>query len=343
MKTVYSNLHRQQDAEAEFIRGKRVPSFEGPRRAELVLARIEEAFGLESVVDRREFSLQPLCKVHDEQMVSFLSEFWPRWLEENGAIDAFPNAWPPPRAHRMQTHRIGAELGRFCVDMSSPLMEGTWRAASAGVDVALTAQALVSEGDRAAFALCRPPGHHAGRDYFGGYCFLNNAAIAAQSFIDQGASRIAVLDVDYHHGNGTQDIFYDRGDVLCVSIHADPANEYPYYLGYVDEIGEGPGAEANCNLPLPWGSDYATYGEALAAGVSRIQQFGAEAVVISLGVDTFESDPISRFKLRSDDFLYLGKTIAKLNLPTVFVMEGGYAVEAIGLNVVNVLSGFENA
>ncbi|MCO6049266.1 histone deacetylase family protein [Mesorhizobium sp. RP14(2022)] len=343
MKTVYSDLHGLQDAEAEFIRGKRVPSFEGPRRAELVLARVKEAFGLESVLERREFGLQPLLEVHDERMVSFLSDFWPRWSEENGAVDAFPNAWPPPRAHRRQTQRIGAELGRFCVDMSSPLMEGTWRAVSAGADVALTAQALVSAGDRAAFALCRPPGHHAGRDYFGGYCFLNNAAIAAQSFIDQGASRVAVLDVDYHHGNGTQDIFYDRGDVLCVSIHADPTKEYPYYLGYADETGEGPGADANCNLPLPWGSDYATYGEALVAGVSRIKQFGAEAVVISLGVDTFESDPISRFKLRSDDFLYLGKTIAKLNLPTVFVMEGGYAVEAIGLNVVNVLSGFENA
>ncbi|QKC94834.1 histone deacetylase family protein [Mesorhizobium sp. NZP2298] len=341
MKTVYSPLHALQDAEAEFIRGKRVPSFEMPRRAELVLAQVKHVFGDETI-EPRDFGTEPLVKVHDEALVAFLSTFWDRWSAENGPVDAFPNAWPPPRSHRLRTQRIGAELGRFCIDMSSPIMEGTWRAVSASANVALTAQALVAGGERAAFALCRPPGHHAGRDYFGGYCFINNAAVAAQAFRDQGAARVAVLDVDYHHGNGTQDIFYGRNDILTVSIHADPILEYPYYTGYADEAGEGDGHGFNLNLPLPWGTRFDAYGEALDVSLSRIASFGAEALVISLGVDTFDGDPISKFKLRNADFSTIGRAIARLGLPTVFIMEGGYAVADIGINVVNTLSGFED-
>ncbi|MEO9338364.1 histone deacetylase family protein [Mesorhizobium sp. SB112] len=342
MKTVYSPLHSLQNAEAEFIRGKRVPSFEMPRRAELVLERIKKVFGAE-IIEPRDFGTAPLVKVHDEALVTFLSAFWERWSAENGKVDAFPNAWPPPRSHRMETQRIGAELGRYCIDMSSPIMEGTWQAVSASANVALTAQELVSGIDGSAFALCRPPGHHAGRDYFGGYCFINNAAVAAQAFRDKGAAKVAVLDVDYHHGNGTQDIFYDRSDVLTVSLHADPKLEYPYYMGYADETGSGAGEGFNANFPLPWGTDYDAYGEALDAALSRISKFGAEALVVSLGVDTFDGDPISKFKLQNADFSAIGRSIATLRLPTLFVMEGGYAVEDIGVNVVNTLSGFKEA
>lgn len=341
MKTVYSPLHALQDAEAEFIRGKRVPSFEMPRRAELVLARVRQVFG-DQTIEPRDFGTGPLVKVHDEALVEFLSTFWDRWSAENGPIDAFPNAWPPPRSHRLKTQRIGAELGRFCIDMSSPIMQGTWRAVSASANVALTAQGLAAGRDRTAFALCRPPGHHAGRDYFGGYCFINNAAVVAQAFRDHGAAKVAVLDVDYHHGNGTQDIFYGREDILTVSIHADPTLEYPYYTGYADETGQGTGLGFNLNLPLPWGTQYDVYGEALDASLSRIARFGAEALVVSLGVDTFDGDPISKFKLHSEDFSKIGRAIARLGLPTVFIMEGGYAVEDLGINVVNTLSGFED-
>jgi acetoin utilization deacetylase AcuC-like enzyme len=341
MKTVYSPLHALQNAEAEFIRGKRVPSFEMPRRAELVLARIRHVFG-DQTIEPRDFGTGPLARVHDEALVAFLSTFWDRWSAENGPVDAFPNVWPPPRSHRLKTQRIGAELGRFCIDMSSPIMEGTWRAVSASANVALTAQASVANGEGCAFALCRPPGHHAGRDYFGGYCFINNAAVAAQAFRDQGAARVAVLDVDYHHGNGTQDIFYGRDDVLTVSIHADPALEYPYYTGYADEAGQEAGLGFNLNLPLPWGTQFDAYGEALEASLSRIAAFGADALVVSLGVDTFDGDPISKFKLHSDDFSKIGRAIARLRLPTVFIMEGGYSVEDLGVNVVNALSGFED-
>jgi acetoin utilization deacetylase AcuC-like enzyme len=342
MKTVYSPRHVLQNAEAEFIRGRKVPSFEMPRRAELVLERVN-AVSLGPVIEPKSFGTDPILKVHDRDFVTFLATAWETWSTENGPIDAFPNAWPPPRSSRVRTNRPGAELGRYCIDLSSPIMAGTWTAATAGADTALTAMEIAAGPDKSAFALCRPPGHHAGRDYFGGYCFLNNAAIAAQAWLDRGLDKVAVLDVDYHHGNGTQDIFHDRADVLTVSIHADPQHEYPYYSGYADETGEGEGAGFNLNIPLAWGSDYATYAPALAEALARIAGFGAEALVVSLGVDTFGGDPISRFRLVNADFTTMGRTIASLGIPTLFVMEGGYAVEDIGVNAVNVLTGFEAA
>ncbi|VFT17524.1 acetylpolyamine aminohydrolase [Pseudomonas aeruginosa] len=175
----------------------------------------------------------------------------------------------------------------------------------------------------------------------GGYCFFNNAAIAAQAFLDRGAGRVAILDVDYHHGNGTQDIFYDRADVLFTSIHGDPRFEYPYFLGYADEKGNGVGTGYNFNYPLAAGSDWATWSQALQAAIRQIQAYAADVLIVSLGVDTFKEDPISQFRLDSPDYLRMGEAIGKLGLATLFVMEGGYAVEEIGINAVNVLQGFE--
>ncbi|VEB44703.1 Acetylpolyamine aminohydrolase [Chromobacterium violaceum] len=191
------------------------------------------------------------------------------------------------------------------------------------------------------FALTRPPGHHAAFDYCGGYCFLNNAAIAAQALRDHGMRKVAVLDVDYHHGNGTQDIFYRRADVLFLSIHGDPRTEYPFFLGFADEKGEGEGLGYNFNFPLAAGACVSTWFVALDCALEQIARFGAEALVVSLGVDTFQGDPISRFQLDSPDFVTLGARLAGLKLPTLFCLEGGYAVEPIGTNVVNVLAGFE--
>jgi len=241
---------------------------------------------------------------------------------------------------RIRPETIGARLGYYSFDATTPITAGTWRAASAAADVALTAQAALA-GRGAAFALCRPPGHHAGRNFYGGYCFLNNAAIAARACIDQGAARVALLDVDYHHGNGTQAIFYDRPDVFFLSLHGHPAQEYPYFLGYADEKGEGPGEGFNANYPLRWGTAWAAYGEALDHATGRIRDYGPDAIIVSLGVDTFKADPISKFKLESEDYFRIGAAIAGLGRPTLFVMEGGYAVEEIGVNAVNVLLGFE--
>lgn len=342
MKTIFSDLHALQSVDTEFYRGRWVDAFEIPRRAELVLAEVRRA-ALGPVIAPDSFDLAPVLAVHDAGFVRFLETAWEAWKAEVGPIPAYPNIWPPRRTRMIPTVRPGAELGRYAVDMSSPVLEGTWKAARAAADCALTGARLIDGGEPAAFALCRPPGHHAGRDYFGGYCFLNNAAIAAQYFRDAGAARVAVLDIDYHHGNGTQDIFYDRGDVLTVSIHGDPVQEYPYYIGFADETGTGAGTGTNLNLPLPWGSDFAAWSAALEQGLARIRDFAPDRLVVSLGVDTFEADPISHFRLTGADYPQIGRRIAGLGLPTLFVMEGGYAIEAIGVNAVNVLKGFEAA
>jgi acetoin utilization deacetylase AcuC-like enzyme len=231
-------------------------------------------------------------------------------------------------------------MGLFSMDAGTPLTAGTWTAARAGADCALSAAQVVADGARSAFALTRPPGHHAGADFFGGYCFLNNAALAAQHLRDQGVARVAVLDIDYHHGNGTQAIFYDRADVYFTSLHGNPHTEYPFYLGYADELGAGAGLGFNRNLPLARGTDFVLWRDALKQALQGVQAFGAQALVVSLGMDTFEGDPISGFKLRTEDYLRVGEDLARAGLPTVFVFEGGYAVAEVGVNAVNVLQGF---
>lgn len=342
MKTIYSDDHRLQHGQAELIDGKLQPCFEKPERADLVLARVLDVH-LGPVSGPASFGRAPLARVHAENYLTFLENAWEAWVAEHGEYDALPLCWPTRGLRQIEPECIDGKLSYFSFDAGSPLTAGTWRAATAAANVALTGQRLIAEGERAVFALCRPPGHHAAADYYGGYCFLNNAAIAAQAFRDQGAARVAVLDIDYHHGNGTQSIFYERPDVLFTSLHGDPRTEYPYFLGHADERGAGAGEGTNFNYPLPWGTSFAAWSAALEDACQQIDAFGAEAVVVSLGVDTFKDDPISRFKLDSPDYLRIGARIAQLGLPTLFVMEGGYAVAAIGVNAVNVLIGFEEA
>ena len=345
MRTVYSEDHRLQDGAHELLEGQFMKAHEMPSRADIVIDRVRST-KLGEVLSPQDFGLDPILKVHDKGLVDFLRTAWSEWAATGRTFDALPHVWPVPGLSRGALGRrisdsIDGELGHYAIDAGTPITPGTWRAVLASVNVALTAQKLVATGEKSAFALCRPPGHHAGSDFYGGYCFLNNAGIAAQAFRDQGAKRVAILDVDYHHGNGTQQMFYERGDVLTVSLHADPKQEFPYFLGYADEIGVGAGEGYHMNLPLPWGTDWRRYAEALEHALKRIEQYGAEALVISLGLDTFEHDPISRFKLAEADYHRLGERIAWADLPTLFVMEGGYAVDALGVNTVNVLMGFE--
>jgi acetoin utilization deacetylase AcuC-like enzyme len=342
LKTVYSEKHRLHHAKFELIDGKMKPAVEMPSRAETVLQRVETV-GLGPVMAPTAHGRDPIVKVHAANYVDFLERAWELWCETGRDYDALPLSWPVPGLRRVEPDHIDGKLGYYSFDAGSPITSGTWEAATAAVDVALTGADLVQGGNRAAFSLCRPPGHHAAADFFGGYCFLNNAAIAAQAFIEAGSKRVAILDVDYHHGNGTQAIFYDRADVFFASIHADPRQEYPFFLGYAEETGAGAGADCNANYPLPWGSGIDVWGAALDDASRKIAAFGADALIISLGVDTFEKDPISKFKLKSDDYPKIGAAIAALGLPTLFVMEGGYAVAEIGVNAVNVLTGFENA
>ena len=342
MITVYCDRHRLHHGTAELIDGMMQPCFEKPQRAHMILARVREA-GLGEVIDAGPVDLDVVRRVHDPRYVDFLSTAWEEWTAQGRSNDALPLVWPVPAVrHDRVPHNIDGKLGYFSMDAGVPITAGTWEAVTAGAAVASTAAGRIADGAASAFALCRPPGHHAAAATMGGYCYLNNAAIAAQYLRDRGCAHVAVLDVDYHHGNGTQSIFYDRRDVLFVSLHADPWDEYPYFLGYADEEGAGPGEGYTLNYPMPQGTAWGTYGVALADACDKIAAFGPDAVVVSLGVDTYEHDPISRFRLTVEDYPRLGARIAAIGRPTLFVMEGGYAVDDIGVNAVNVLSGFES-
>ena len=343
MRTIYSDAHRLQDGRSELYDGQLVACFEMPKRADLVLARVRSV-GLGPVEEPEAHGLAPVLRVHTEPFVAFLRDAWNEWTAVRGDIDALPLIWPNRtlRQDRVPNH-IDGKLSYYSFDAATPITPGTWTAVTAAADVALTGADRLRVGDRSAFALCRPPGHHASLDVYGGYCFLNNAAVAAQALRDSGVERVAVLDVDYHHGNGTQAIFYERADVVFASLHGDPADEYPYFLGYSDERGAGDGTGANRNYPLALGTAWPEYEIALRDAITFIRAQNVGALVVSLGVDTFELDPISKFRLRHDDYLRMGEAIAGLGLPTLFVFEGGYAVDAIGVNAVNVLTGFEGA
>lgn len=343
MITFHNPLHHLHAPVHEFFRGERVPCFEKPARADYVEARLTERGHALLAPDQDSSAV--LARIHAPRYLQFLQTAWAQWLAldpANAQVQPFPSVWPVRTLRSdIEPDNFVAKLGLYSMDNGTPLAAGSWQAAKAGADAAASAAARVAAGARAAFCCTRPPGHHAGPDFMGGYCLLNNAAVAAQWLCDQGAARVAVLDVDYHHGNGTQSIFYDRADVLFVSIHGDPRTEYPFYLGHADETGEGAGAGCNLNLPLAAGSSVQEWFGALEQACARIAGHGAEALVVSLGLDTFEGDPISRFALASADFLRLGQRLARLGLPTVFVLEGGYAAAELGTNAVNVLEGFE--
>lgn len=319
--------------------GKLLPPFENPRRADQILAAVQQRFG--DVVPAQAFGLEPILRVHDPGYVQFLQTAWSEWLAAHGDYEALPLNWPTRTLRQDRIPEvIDGKLSYYSFDAGTPITAGTWQAAQSAANVALTAQQKIAQGAAVAFALCRPPGHHAARDFYGGYCFLNNAAIAAQASLEAGAARVAILDVDYHHGNGTQAIFYARSDVFFLSLHGHPRQEYPYFLGYEDETGADAGEGYNQNYPLPWGTDWLKYEPALTDAIQRIQNYAPDVVIVSLGVDTFEQDPISKFRFCTEDYCRLGETIARLRTPTLFVMEGGYAIDQIGENVCNVLAGF---
>jgi acetoin utilization deacetylase AcuC-like enzyme len=341
MKVIYSEDHRLHDGAMEVLNGKLVPMFEMPSRMDMVLQRLA-AQGYKDLAPPDKHGLAPAKRVHSEAFLGFLADAWDAWHKDWPKTSfGMPFTFSQRGLRQKPGVTAASKFGYWCFDMSAPFVPGTWQAIQSSLDCAITAQKLVQAGAPAAFALCRPPGHHAMKDLAGGYCYINNAAAAAQAFRDAGAKKVCVLDVDYHHGNGTQDIFYDRDDVLFVSLHGHPDQEYPYFAGFAEETGKGKGEGFNINYPMPWGTKWDRYKEALADGIDKIRKFGPDALVVSLGVDTFEKDPISRFKLTSDAYPEMGRMIATLKLPTLFVMEGGYAVEEIGINAVGVLEGFE--
>ena len=343
MKTFYNHLHAQHQGKVEMFRGALVPCFEVPARADYVLAEVQRR-ALGPVLPPQAFDGSVLTCIHSPRYLNFLATAWDQWVAldaANADKDILPSVWPT-RTFRtdIEPDNFAAKVGLYSYDAGSPFTSGTWVAARAGAYCALSAAQAVVDGDRAAFSLSRPPGHHAGADFFGGYCFLNNAALAAQYLRDRGVNKVAVLDVDYHHGNGTQAIFYDRPDVFFASIHGDPRTEYPFYLGHADERGTGEGLGTNLNLPLPRGTDYAAWSAALETALAAIDTFGADALVVSLGLDTFGGDPISGFQLTTDDYVRMGERLQRVGSPTVLVFEGGYATSDIGVNAANVLQAF---
>lgn len=332
----------------EYFRGELVPAFEKKERVLNLTQHLQgEARFNKGAVKNVPDAL--LAQVHTQRYLNFLQTAWQTLESQRGEAvqgSVFPSIWPITRASQpfrsdIQPHNFVAQLGLYSFDNGTPFTAGSWQAAKAGADAAYSAAlAVASKQTRSSFVATRPPGHHAGADFMGGYCFLNNSAIAAQTLLTQGAKRVAVLDVDYHHGNGTQDIFYARSDVMTVSIHGDPMTDYPFYIGYGDERGSGAGEGFNLNLPLPQHTSAADWFAALVRGIAAIQAAGCDALVVALGVDTSANDPICTFKLENADYAALGQQLNAIGLPTVVVLEGGYDVDAIGPNVAAVLAGF---
>ena len=345
LPVVASDAHLAHHGLVELLAGREVPCFESPARA-IAIRRAVEAAGARLVAPV-DHGIDPITAVHDLELVDLLEHAWD---------DAIAGGRDPARCLIPDTFRIDAyvgpmdlpelpiarheRLGAYCFDTATPIVAGTYGAARASVDIALTALDLVVGGERLAYALCRPPGHHAGRNLFGGYCYFNNAAIVAHRLTTLGAERVAILDVDYHHGNGTQQLFWERGDVLYVSLHGDPRAAYPYYSGSAAETGAGAGEGTTRNVPLPSGTDGDGYLTALDDGLAAIAGFEPDApLVVSVGFDTYHSDPICDLALQTDDYRRIGRAVAQIGLAVVAIQEGGYAVEAIGRNAVAFLAG----
>ena len=351
MRVVYSPAHLAHDVVTETVQGAEIPANEVAERAERIRAALEAdgGFGLEAPT---EHGREPILTVHDEGLVRFVEEAWPaaraQGLDRPFLIaDTYPTfrmfegMSPEFVASRPEPGNAAGRAGWWGLDTANPLVAGTAGAAFAAVDVALTTVDLVLGGERAAYGLCRPPGHHAARSMAGGYCFFNNAAIAAEAIVRATGEQVAILDVDYHHGNGTQQIFWRRGDVLYVSLHADPERQYPFFLGRADETGEGEGSGANLNLPLPAGTDDETYLAALDRGLEAIAATPGDVIVVSLGFDTYGHDPIGDFALTTAVYHECGRRTAALGRRLVILQEGGYHRPSLGANARAWLRGAE--
>jgi acetoin utilization deacetylase AcuC-like enzyme len=346
MKVFYSEAHRRHEPPFEvFDGGLRVPYMENADRMDRILNALQQTDWTE-ILEPKDFGLDPICAVHDKDYVDFLASSWTEWLatgaedQRSSPVDKstlLPATFALRRSPQKPTSLLG-RAGYYIMDLSACIVEGTYAAALASANCSLSAAEAIANGERVAFALCRPPGHHAGKDYAGGYCFINNAAVAAHWLSARG--NVALLDVDYHCGNGTQDIFYDRADVLTISIHADPHFEYPYYAGYAEETGTGAGLGFHKNFPLEKGTDNARYLSALEEALGLIQNFAPKYLVVSAGMDIYAADPLGKIKITTDGIKEIGKRISAFDLPTVIVMEGGYNNEALGRNIVAFLSAF---
>ncbi|MBU6329380.1 MAG: histone deacetylase family protein [Acidobacteria bacterium] len=348
MKVVHTPRHRGHDPKVEFESSSMHPAFEHVGRGEAIRAALaaDPAFTL---VEPDTWGIEPIAAVHDPGLIRFLGSVWSEYQQQHpGTREVMPDVFLRPDLRTgmgptVEPASIEARLGWWSYEVTTPITEGTFDAALGAVDTALGATRLVLDGERAAYGLCRPPGHHAGTSLYGGYCFLNNAAVAAQHVVATTGVRVTILDVDYHHGNGTQQIFYERDDVQYVSLHADPVRAYPFITGFAEETGTGRGLGTTTNITLPPAADDTVLLAALDRAVEQVAAFAPELLIISLGLDTSIDDPIADLAVTADGFERCGAMIAELSLPTVVLQEGGYAVASLGENVRRWLLGLDRS
>jgi len=348
---VWTERHRLHDPGGEVWVGVPIAGTEVVARGDLIRTALAEA-GF-PIIDPAVHDASRLHRVHDPAMVDYLRTAYENWVaagypDEPGQDRVVPYIFPLPQAVADRPFRLpvapSARAGVYTTDTTTLIGPGTYAAALAAADCALSAADMALGGIRAVYAACRPPGHHAGRAFFGGSCYLNNAALAAQALRDGGVDRVAVVDLDAHHGNGTQDIFYDRADVLYASVHVDPgAGWFPHFVGFADERGRGPGEGANRNRPVAPGCGDGPWLAAVEDLCVAAAGHRADALVVSLGVDGATGDPESPLGISADGFRRAAEALAGLALPTIFVQEGGYDLDRLGGLVVGTLSAFANA
>jgi acetoin utilization deacetylase AcuC-like enzyme len=326
------------DPEQVFRLGKFIPQPDRAQRYHVFLSVAQD--DLHEIVQAPIGDTEPILAVHDRDYVAFLQTAWSRWLKlEDAGPEAIPNVHPTHRMSRKPTDLLG-EFGWYSNSTSCPIIETTWTSVNASAQTAIHAADRLIGGEPIVYALCRPPGHHAFGDLMSGVCYLNNAAIAAER-LARGRGKIAVLDFDVHHGNGTQAIFWTRPDILFCSIHCDPRLTAPFYAGYADEIGEGEGKGANLNIPMPFDTKDEAFLGAVDQAIAAIRRFGPTAIVVSTGFDASEHDPCKTFKITVGGFGETGRRLASLGLPTLLVQEGGYLNPFLGANLRTFLRAFE--
>jgi acetoin utilization deacetylase AcuC-like enzyme len=340
MKAFFDDRQWYHDPKHFMANGTILPNPEQPERIRVLHAGATAA-GCEFAAPD-DAGLGPIAAIHSVEYLTFLQTIYARWQYIDGAGDeVIPNIHPANRSDSYPRSAVG-QAGYHQADTACPIASGTYKAAYWSAQSAISGADHLVGGGRDTYVLSRPPGHHAFGDLAGGFCFLNNSAIAADRLRSAGF-RPAILDVDVHHGNGTQGIFYNRSDVLTVSIHADPERFYPFFWGHAHERGAGAGLGYNLNLPLARGTNDDDFLTALDTALTHVRNFGADAVVIALGLDAYVNDPFKGLAVTTPGFARIGAAIAGLNLPSLFVQEGGYICDELGENLTSVLGGFQGA
>ncbi len=339
MKAVYDPAQAQHDPQFFLVKGRQLESTEQPERATRLLSGLSQS-SIE-VVAPSDFGAAPREAIHTARYLRFLETAHQQWQAlPNTSEEVIANIHPLQKPANYPQSIIG-RAGWHMADTACPLGVNTWDAACRSSNTALTATQMVLDGAQFSYALCRPPGHHAYADMAGGFCFMNNVAIAAE-YARKTHQRVVILDVDVHHGNGTQGIFYQRADVLTVSIHADPNNFYPFFWGHANEKGEQDGQGFNLNLPLPLLSGDKVFLDALEQAGRAIADFDPGILIVALGLDASETDPLRGLSVTTEGFSKIGRAIAGFGLPTVFVQEGGYLSDILADNLSAVLTGAQS-